>query len=323
MLAPEGPLGDFVSRIRRAYGADQVLMWIGTGERKGAAYAGDVPQTSATREYAVAALRLTAPVLILAHELAHNFGCHHDRGHAGSGGGEVAQPNGDGYWRYGLLWEDPANEGGTISGTVMAYADWLVPYFSNPSITLEVTSTMQGRGGATRSLGTRTIGYPESDPRAAYNARILNDNSAAIAALGTEDESAPQIWDQPRDQAVSVGGELQLSVAASGRNLNYQWRRGGTAIPGATDAAFAKTFVAGDAGSYSVIVANAKGSATSNAAAVRAVTVTPTPSNPSPPAAGGGSGGGGGGTPSVGFLIAIALVVGWKLSRRRTRATTD
>lgn len=318
VLSPEGPLGDFVGRIRRAYGADQVLMWIGPGERKGAAYAGDVPQTAASLEYAVAALRLTAPVLILGHELAHNFGCHHDRGHAGSGGGDVAQPNGDGYWRYGLLWEDPASEGGTTSGTVMAYADWLVPYFSNPNITLQVTSAMQGRGGTTRDLGTKTIGFVESDPRAAYNVRVLGDNAGAIARLGAEEETAPQIWDAPRDQMLSASGQLQLTVSASGRNLTYQWLRNGTAIAGATEASFAKAFVASDAGSYAVIVTNSKGSVTSSAASVSAAVATPAPSTPSTPAGGGvtsGGGGGGGGSPSIVFVGLVVLLGALRCAR--------
>lgn len=317
VLAPEGPLGNFVGRIRRAYGADQVLMWIGPGERKGAAYAGDVPQTAATLDYAVAALRLTAPVLILGHELAHNFGCHHDRGHAGSGGGDVAQPNGDGYWRYGLLWEDPASEGGTTSGTVMAYADWLVPYFSNPNITLQVTSAMQGRGGTLRDLGTKTIGFVESDPRAAYNVRVLSDNAGAIARLGAEEETAPQLWDAPRDQVLSAGGQLQLTVAASGRNLTYQWQRNGTPIVGATEASFAKAFVASDAGSYAVIVTNSKGSVTS-AATVSAAAAPPAPSTPSTPSGGGapsGGGGGGGGSPSIVFVGLVVLLSALRRAR--------
>lgn len=318
VLAPEGPLGNFVGRIRRAYGADQVLMWIGPGERKGAAYAGDVPQTAATLDYAVAALRLTAPVLILGHELAHNFGCHHDRGHAGSGGGDVAQPNGDGYWRYGLLWEDPASEGGTTSGTVMAYADWLVPYFSNPNITLQITSAMQGRGGTLRDLGTKTIGFVESDPRAAYNVRVLSDNAGAIARLGAEEETAPQIWDAPRDQVLSAGGQLQLTVAASGRNLTYQWQRNGTPIVGATEASLAKAFVASDAGSYAVIVTNSKGSVTSSAATVSAAAAPPVPSTPSTPTGGGassGGGGGGGGSPSIVFVGLVILLSALRCAR--------
>lgn len=318
VLAPEGRLGNFVGRIRRAYGADQVLMWIGPGERKGAAYAGDVPQTAATLDYAVAALRLTAPVLILGHELAHNFGCHHDRGHAGSGGGDVAQPNGDGYWRYGLLWEDPASEGGTTSGTVMAYADWLVPYFSNPNITLQVTSAMQGRGGTLRDLGTKTIGFVESDPRAAYNVRVLSDNAGAIARLGAEEETAPQIWDAPRDQVLSAGGQLQLTVAASGRNLTYQWQRNGTPIVGATEASLAKAFVASDAGSYAVIVTNSKGSVTSSAATVSAAAAPPVPSTPSTPTGGGassGGGGGGGGSPSIVFVGLVILLSALRCAR--------
>ncbi|MBA4136453.1 MAG: hypothetical protein C0518_03965 [Opitutus sp.] len=308
VLAPDGPLYSFVQDIRRGYGADQVLMWLGTGDRKGAAYTGG-RGNPAPLEGAVAVLRITAPVLVLAHELGHNFGCHHDRAHAGSGGGDQPQPDGDGFWCYGLLWNDPVSEGTTTSGTIMAYADWVVPYYTNPAITLDVTSTMQGRPGAPRSLGMRTIGFAESDPRAANNVRVLLDGAPTIIAHGVEDERAPAIWDHPQNASLVAGASMSLSVAASGRNLAYQWSRNGTAIAGATSSVLARTFAAADAGDYTVAVTNSRGTATSRAATVSA-TAAPAPTTPSlpTPSNSGAGGGGGGGSPSWFFLATVAAL---------------
>lgn len=307
VIAPEGPLGTVVGSLRAQYGADQVLMWTGTGPRQGVAYAGDVRGDPVPAEYALAALRLTAGILILGHELSHNFGCQHDRGHAGSGDGSTSTPDGDGLWCYGLLWNDPV--GGTTSGTVMSYADFLVPYFSNPDITLDVTSTLENRPGGFLNLGTRTIGFPETDPRAANNARILREHGAYMAALNEAVEAPPVILQQPADAVVAAGQVLSLNVSATGGGLAYQWRKDGTDIAGATLATYGKTFAAADAGGYSVRVSNGQGTVTSRVAAVSlaAAAPTPVPMTPSVPAS--ASGGGGGGAPSVWFLFAL-LVAG-------------
>lgn len=310
VLAPGGPLYSFVQDIRRGYGADQVLMWLGTGERKGAAYTGG-RGLPAPLEGAVAVLRLTAPVLVLAHELGHNFGCHHDRAHAGSGGGDLPQPDGDGFWCYGVLWNDPVGEGGTTSGTIMAYADWVVPYFSNPAITLEVTSSMQGRPGPTRSLGSMTIGYAESDPRAANNVRVLREGAVVITAHGAEADTVPVIWDHPQGATLASGATLQLSVAASGRNLAYQWQRNGTAIAGANGAAYTRAFAPADAGAYTVTVTNPLGSITSHVATISAAgnSVPAVPATPASAASPAGSGGGGGGSTSLAFALLVAAAL--------------
>lgn len=319
MIGPEGPLDPLVRAARAEYGADQVLMWTGAGFRQGSAYAGDVRSEPVPVEYAVAGLRLTAGILILAHELAHNFGCHHDRGHAGTGDGSTATPEGDGLWCYGLLWSDPG--GATTSGTVMAYADFLVPYFSNPAITLNITSTLQNRPGPFLDLGTRAIGFPETDPRAANNARIMRDHAAHMAALSGETEAAPVILQQPRDAAVAAGQVMTLSVSATGGGLAYQWLKDGAGIEGATAAVLSKTFAATDAGSYSVRVSNRRGTATSRAAAVSLAASAPPPVTPAPvtpPASSAsGGGGGGGGAPSLWFYLTLFLMALARLGARR------
>ena len=61
---------------------------------------------------------------------------------------------------------------------------------------------------------------------------------------------------------------MSFTVVAEGTaTLSFQWRKGGTAISGATSATFSIASVAAsDAGSYDVVVSNSEGSVTSSAA---------------------------------------------------------
>ncbi|HEY0945865.1 MAG TPA: immunoglobulin domain-containing protein, partial [Opitutaceae bacterium] len=85
---------------------------------------------------------------------------------------------------------------------------------------------------------------------------------------------APSITTQPQSQAVAEGQDATFSVAASGTApLSYQWKKGGAdltdggRISGSTTATLTLTGAeAADAGSYTVVVTNTVGSATSNAA---------------------------------------------------------
>jgi len=78
----------------------------------------------------------------------------------------------------------------------------------------------------------------------------------------------PAIASGPASTNVCAGGTGAVSVVATGTApLAYQWRKGGTAIPGATSSNYVISRVSvGDAGSYDVVVSNACGSATSAAA---------------------------------------------------------
>lgn len=77
--------------------------------------------------------------------------------------------------------------------------------------------------------------------------------------------TAPAITNEPVGDTVCEGATVTMSVAGSGVNLGYQWLKGTTAIPGATSATLEITATVADAGSYSVVVSNACGSATSTA----------------------------------------------------------
>ncbi len=93
--------------------------------------------------------------------------------------------------------------------------------------------------------------------------------------------AAPSITAQPANQTVIAGQTATFSVTAIGTTpLSYQWRKGTTAITGATSGSYttAATTIADSGAQFSVVVSNAIGSATSSAATltVNAVgTVTP------------------------------------------------
>jgi hypothetical protein len=83
----------------------------------------------------------------------------------------------------------------------------------------------------------------------------------------------PAITTPPISQTVNVAESASFSVTATGYLLNYQWRKNGTDISGATGATCQINLAEfADAGSYTVVVSNFLGSATSSPPAVLTVT---------------------------------------------------
>lgn len=76
---------------------------------------------------------------------------------------------------------------------------------------------------------------------------------------------APRILVGPQDVETTAGGAVQFTVLVQGSEpLQYQWRRNGVDIPGATRATLGVVPTAADDGArYAVVVRNAQGSATS------------------------------------------------------------
>ena len=86
-------------------------------------------------------------------------------------------------------------------------------------------------------------------------------------------QASPTIVAQPQQFLLNPGQTGTLTVTATGSPpLSYQWHRDGALLPGANGA----SYVTGTAGTYSVVVSNAFGSATSSAAAV-IIMATPIP----------------------------------------------
>ncbi|RYZ44481.1 MAG: T9SS type A sorting domain-containing protein, partial [Sphingobacteriales bacterium] len=95
--------------------------------------------------------------------------------------------------------------------------------------------------------------------------------SATTPKMGADEPlcAATTITTQPQPQSICIGGQLNLSVVATGTSLTFQWRKDGTNIPGATSATYSvATAAASDAGSYDVVISSTCGNATSNAVAV-------------------------------------------------------
>lgn len=95
-------------------------------------------------------------------------------------------------------------------------------------------------------------------------------NVAEIAFHGTRATSgpvAPAITGQPANVTVTAGQTATFTVGASGTGpLSYQWKRGTTNVGSNSATLTIANAQAGDAGSYSCVVSNGAGSATTNAA---------------------------------------------------------
>ncbi len=90
--------------------------------------------------------------------------------------------------------------------------------------------------------------------------------------------SAPIITMQPADRVISVGTGTTFTVAATGSpTLRYQWKRNGTAIPGANGATYEfSTAQLSASDSYQVDVTNDVGTTPSRVATLSVLDVQPT-----------------------------------------------
>ena len=275
--------------------ADQAILWIWDPRSDvGFAGYGSCPGHHVTTHYA-------GDSLTTAHELAHNFGCHHDRSNPASGDNAA---DGDGKYYYGYT----GTYGGRTYGTVMSYEPNDLPYFSNPDMTVSSATVVAGTNDQI------AIGIAAGNPKAADNARWLRENAAAMAATYTPD-TMPAITTQPSAVTITAGQILSVSVTATGGHLTYQWAKDGVAIPGATSATYSKSATTTtDSGSYTVTVSNSLGNVPSNSAAVTVKAATSNTGGSS-----GGSSGGGGGALEGWFLVAVLALLGVRGFPRRAR----
>jgi hypothetical protein len=90
---------------------------------------------------------------------------------------------------------------------------------------------------------------------------------------------APTIITQPVSQTINAFENASFTVTATGYPLNYQWRKDGVDLLGATDATLSLPFAqTNQAGGYTVVVTNFLGSVTSKPPAV--LTVNPVAAAP-------------------------------------------
>lgn len=264
-------------------GADQMMLIVG-GTRNYAGVANSFPGKFSVVVYN------QASHLVIAHELAHNFGCNHDRAT------ENATDN-NGRYSYGqnLAITEFVGSVSYVQqyGTIMSYNGIRIGYFSNPDVSY--------KGYAT--------GVAVDQPKAAYNAKVLIDTAAAMSgARGPA--NAPVITSHPGHVTANVGTRFTISVTATGTNLTYQWFKGGAAIANETSSSLVRTAAKEDTGTYYVTVSNSSGTVTSNPATVTindATVNNPAPAPSTPITSSGGGGGGGGGAPSHWFMLALLM----------------
>lgn len=123
----------------------------------------------------------TSNFSVLAHEMAHNFGCKHDRVTA-------AAPDDDGQYWYGHV----LTVNGSDYGTIMSYLGTTIPYFSNPDVSYSSVPT----------------GVAVGAPKAANNAKVLADNGAAMASFRS--------LVIPRSSSSSSGGDAPPAILGGG-----------------------------------------------------------------------------------------------------------
>ncbi|HKV46732.1 MAG TPA: choice-of-anchor D domain-containing protein [Candidatus Acidoferrales bacterium] len=124
------------------------------------------------------------------------------------------------------------------------------------TVPFTVTFTPAAAGNAS---GVITVGSNASN----------TPTTVAVSATGVAAATSPTISSQPANQTVVAGQKATFSVTASGTGtLTYQWKKGGTAISGATSASYttAATTSADNGASFTVAVSNSAGNVTSNAA---------------------------------------------------------
>jgi len=117
--------------------------------------------------------------------------------------------------------------------------------------------------GATNSVYTKPNFNIAADS-GAYDVIVTNAFGSALSGVANvtgQIATAPVIVAGPVGATIYPGGVLNLSVVATGGGLVYQWKTNGTAIPGATAAAYSVANVTtNNAGSYTVSVTNTLGS---------------------------------------------------------------
>lgn len=154
----------------------------------------------------------------------------------------------------------------TVTGTGPLYYQWR----TNGVLLADATNSIL------------TLINVQTNQSANYSVVVSNIVGTAIssdALLAVTVPIVPGIMMQPIDQTTYVGATATLRVVASGSApLGYQWRFNGNNIGGATNAIYTLANVqTGNAGSYTVVVANIAGGVTSSNAVL---TVLPAPVGP-------------------------------------------
>ena len=126
---------------------------------------------------------------------------------------------------------------------------------------------INGATGSTYTVASAQPGDNAAKFRVVVSSGSLNTTSNE--AVLTVKSTPPTISAQPASQTVTAGAAAKFSVTATGSApLKYEWRKNNTAISGATTDSYTTpaTTMADDKSTYTVLVSNSEGAATSAAA---------------------------------------------------------
>jgi hypothetical protein len=181
-------------------------------------------------------------------------------------------------------WSAPSITTQPASQTALLEASVTFSVTANGTTPLSYQWRLNGNNISGATSSSLTIPSVQTTDAGTYSVLVGNPFSSAISSGATLALSpTPSITSQPTSQSRFLGTTASFSVVASGTGtLSYQWRFNGTSIPGATASTYSITsFQTTDAGTYSVVITNAFGSATSDDAIL---SITPPPSITSQPA---------------------------------------
>lgn len=123
-------------------------------------------------------------------------------------------------------------------------------------------------GAATATLTLNNVQDVDATNYAVVITNVAGTVTSAATKLTVIDP--PVITTNPVNQTKTAGGTATFTVAATGSNLNYQWRTNAIAIPGATNTTLTMKNVQDSNGAdyvvYDVVVTNLAGSAVSSVA---------------------------------------------------------
>jgi hypothetical protein len=164
-----------------------------------------------------------------------------------------------------------------VSGTESQTITWFVDNVSNGNTTIGTLSP--NVDGAHMLYTAPATGGTHTIKAVATNAANVSvSGSTTVTVQGTVAPSvAPAITTQPLSITVNAGQTATFNVVATGTaTLNYQWRKNGTAISGATSSSYTTpaTSTADSGAAFTVVVTNTSGSVTSSAATLTVNAVT-------------------------------------------------
>jgi hypothetical protein len=177
----------------------------------------------------------------------------------------------------------PANQtacvGGSVNFSVAA---------TGTSLTYQWRKDGLNITGATAA--TYSIASVASGDVGSYDVEVTGSCGTVTSSVASLTVNAgAEITSQPTNQTECAGSPASFSVTASGAGLNYQWRKNGANINGATSSSFnIASTAAGDAGSYEVVITSSCGTLTSQAATLTVNAPTAISTQPASQSAGEG-----------------------------------